>query len=165
MGMQDRIALQYAVEQFLFHEAELLDALKFEDWFALFTSDGEYLIPSTDVPTGQPSDVLFLIQDDWNRLRGRVTRLQSRDAHADYPHPRTRHLITNVRPQREGGGVVDVRASFVVYALRVGKIYSFIGEYEYRLLQESDSFRITRKRANLDLESLEQAGGKVHIIV
>src|SRR5437773_668151 len=33
-------------EQFLLHEARLLDEGKFDDWLALFTADGWYWVPS-----------------------------------------------------------------------------------------------------------------------
>ncbi len=41
-------------EQFLLHEARLLDEAKFDDWLALFTADGWYWVPSEPGP-GQPA--------------------------------------------------------------------------------------------------------------
>jgi p-cumate 2,3-dioxygenase beta subunit len=152
------------VEQFLFHEGELLDDLQFAAWFDLFAEGGRYVVPSTDRRELDPSLALMLINDDYGRLRGRVQRLQSRDAHADYPHPRTRRLITNVRA-REVDDTVEVRANFLVYALRVGKVHEFIGEYRHSLERHDGALRFRSRTAVLDLETLGQAGGKINVIV
>jgi p-cumate 2,3-dioxygenase beta subunit len=152
------------VEQFLFHEAELLDELQFTAWFELFAEGGRYMVPSTDERSLDPSRALMLINDDYSRLQGRVIRLQSRDAHADYPHPRTRRLITNIRV-REVDDALEVRAAFVVYALRVGKVHEFIGEYRYTLVRHDGHLRIRDRVAVLELETLGQAGGKINVIV
>lgn len=153
-----------SVAAFLYHEATLLDELRFGEWLDLFTPGATYLIPSTDVPGGDSDRQLFVVNDDYERLAGRVKRLQSRDAHADYPHPRTRHLVTNVRVEQVGDELI-VRSNFVVYAFRVGKRHDFVGHYTHHLSQRGDTFVIKHRRADLDLESLGQAGGKVNIIV
>jgi p-cumate 2,3-dioxygenase beta subunit len=152
------------VESFLYREAELLDDLRFEEWFSLFAEGATYFIPSTDVPHGDPRRDLFIVNDDYARLQGRVKRLQSRDAHADYPHPRTRRLITNVRVD-ESAEVLVARSNFLICAFRVRKRLDFVGEYTHHLLPTDNSLRITSRRADLDLESLGQAGGKINIIV
>ena len=38
------------VEDFLYHEAQLLDEWKLKEWEALFTSDGSYYVPTTGAP-------------------------------------------------------------------------------------------------------------------
>lgn len=152
------------VAAFLYREAELLDELRFDAWLELFTKDATYLLPSTDVPGSDPATHLFVINDDYPRLAGRVQRLQSRDAHADYPHPRTRRLVTNVRAEETVDGLV-ARANFLVLAYRVGQRHDFAGQYTYQLRRHGESFLISSRRADLDLELLGQAGGKVNIIV
>ena len=44
----------YRCEQFLVHEARLLDEARFDEWLALFTADGWYWVPSEPEP-GQPA--------------------------------------------------------------------------------------------------------------
>jgi len=83
-------------EDFLFHEAALLDEWKVKDWAALFTDDGEYMIPSTDDPHADPRTTLFLVFDDRHRLEERGKRLMSKAAHAEFPHSRTVHSYSNV---------------------------------------------------------------------
>src|SRR5512140_3826752 len=85
------------VEDFLYREAALLDAWQLDDWLALLTEDACYRVPANDTPDADPADTLFLIADDIRRIRARVTRLKDRNAHAEYPHSRTRRMISNVR--------------------------------------------------------------------
>jgi len=40
-----RLLLQREVEEFLYQEAELLDARRFDEWLALFTDDARYWMP------------------------------------------------------------------------------------------------------------------------
>lgn len=159
--------LRPRVEHFLYREADLLDRCAYEDWLALFDDDGGYAVPSTDAPHAQPGEALFLINDDYQRLSGRVTRLMSRDAHADYPHPRTRRFVANVRASEDGSGpgLVTARANFLVYSLRVGNVFQFMGEYRYLLRDTGHDFKIKHRRAELDLETLDYAGGKINLIV
>ena len=45
MDVQERMLLHHEVEQFLFHEARLLDERKFDDWLDLLTDDIHYWMP------------------------------------------------------------------------------------------------------------------------
>lgn len=51
------------VEDFLHHEAALLDDWQLDDWTELFTEDAEYVVPATDDPTGTPETSLVLLVD------------------------------------------------------------------------------------------------------
>ena len=42
--------LREQVEDFLFKEAALLDEWRLDDWVDLFTEDGRYVVPTTDLP-------------------------------------------------------------------------------------------------------------------
>src|SRR3712207_8364681 len=53
------------------------------EWLTLFTEDARYVVPSTDLPHGDPADTLCLIDDDIVRLRGRVARLNGRHARSE----------------------------------------------------------------------------------
>ena len=46
--------LREQVEDFLFREAALLDDWRLDDWVALFTEDARYVVPTTDLPDGDP---------------------------------------------------------------------------------------------------------------
>ena len=38
------------IEDFLFHEADLLDQWRLPEWLELFTEDAEYQVPCMDLP-------------------------------------------------------------------------------------------------------------------
>ncbi|MGV3654556.1 MAG: aromatic-ring-hydroxylating dioxygenase subunit beta [Noviherbaspirillum sp.] len=143
------------VESLLYREAELLDRWKLREWAALFTADGEYLVPPTDLPDGEPGEILYLIYDDRHRLEQRAERLLKKTAHAEYPHSRTRHMISNVQIKETQGDIARVACNFVVYRSRADKMNIYPGHAIYELRQESDGeLRIRMKKAILDTETL-----------
>lgn len=149
------------VEDFLFHEAELLDDWKLEAWTQLYREDAIYEVTSpssTDPVNSDPGKTLFLIADRIDRIRGRATRLMKKTAHAEYPHSKTRHMVSNVRPGAGANGETNVRANFVVYRTKEDTTTSYMGEYRYRLAREDAGIRIVQKRIILDLNSLYEQG-------
>ena len=156
--MAETRSLREEVEDFLFAEAALLDAWRLDEWFALFTEDARYVMPTTDLPEGDPRQDLVFIDDDIVRLRARVKRLKSRHAHREYPSSRTRRFISNVRVTETGDGELAVRANALVYRFRSGEGDPYVGHYEYRLKRRDGGFRIRYRRAVLDHESLTGHG-------
>ena len=158
-----------AVEDFLYYEADLLDNWQLEEWAALFTDDGQYWVPSTDAPPdADPRHSLFLIYDDRHRIGERAKRLLKKSAHAEFPHSRTRHLISNVRVFSTGNGLRDgdlrVTCNFVVYRSKQGVNDIYPGHSIYDLAGDGESFRIRLKRAVLDVDTLRPQG-KVSIVL
>jgi p-cumate 2,3-dioxygenase subunit beta len=142
-------------EDFLFHEAALLDAWKLDEWLALLTEDARYHVPSNDAREGDPATTLFLIADDIARIRGRVARLKDSQAHAEFPHSRTRRLITNVRVS----GACLVESNFCVYRFRRDeRISAFVGRYRHALRRVDGQLRIALREAILDSEELGSLG-------
>ncbi|HUT50581.1 MAG TPA: aromatic-ring-hydroxylating dioxygenase subunit beta [Alphaproteobacteria bacterium] len=152
------------VEDFLYYEAALLDEWRLDDWLSLFTEDAVYIVPTTDLPDGDPSKDLVFINDDVVQLRGRVDRLKSRHAHREHPRSRTRRFISNVRITDCTAGVAVVEASFLVYRYRSGSTDPFVGQYSYQIIRADDQIRIKHRRATLDLETLRNHGA-VSIII
>jgi p-cumate 2,3-dioxygenase beta subunit len=161
----ERAVLVSDVEQFLFGEAELLDQWELHQWLDLFSAGGRYLIPATDKPDGDPSRDLFLVQDDRFLLEQRVNSLLTRAAHAEYPHSRTRRLITNIRVKSTVDGQVTVAANFAVYRIRNGTLDTYVGHYRHVLERdESGDFRFLVRKSILDLDALRPQG-KISIIL
>jgi p-cumate 2,3-dioxygenase subunit beta len=151
--------LHREVEDFLYMEAELLDAWRLEEWLGLFTEDCRYLVPPGDLPAdASPETTLFYIADNHVLLRERVRRLGKRTAHAEYPHSKTRHFISNVRVVSAEAGDVRVRCAFITHRSRAGVVDSFIGTSEYRLAREDGKLRIREKRCRLDFDNLYEQG-------
>lgn len=142
-------------EDFLYHEARLLDDWRLAEWAALFTDDGEYLVPPMDAPDAEPGRALFLIHDDRHRLGERAKRLLKRNAHAEFPHARLRRIVGNVTVEGGGPGEVRVQCNFVVWRSRGGGTEVFPGHASYDLRMTADgTLRIRRKRAVVDTDTL-----------
>ena len=154
----DAMLLQHEVEQFLYQEAALLDQWRLDEWLDLFTEDARYVVPSTDLPEGDPKQDLVFIDDDRLRLQGRVNRLKSRHAHREYPWSRTRRFITNVMVTEVSGDCLTVAASALVYRIRQQEEEPYIGSYEFRLRRVDGELKIYYRRAVLDLEALRSHG-------
>ena len=155
---QDSVpALREMVEDFLYQEAALLDAWRLDEWLALFTADGRYLVPTTDLPDGDPRKDLVFIDDDMVRLRARVERLKSRHGHREYPSSRTRRFISNLRIRVEDSQIVAT-SSFLVYRFRMGESSPYVGCYEHRLKRVDGELKILHRKAVLDLEALSEHG-------
>jgi len=151
------LTLRAVVEEFLYHEAALLDAWRLDEWLALFTADGRYLVPTTDLPDGDPQKDLVFIDDDMVRLRARVERLKSRHGHREYPSSRTRRFISNVQIKVEDGDFV-VTSSFLVYRFRLGESSPYVGWYEHTLKRVDGELKIHHRKAVLDQEALSEHG-------
>ena len=148
-------------EDFLFREAELLDGWRLDEWAALYTEDARYEIasPSTEDPiNADPDQTLFLVADGIARIRARAVRLSKKTAHAEYPHSKTRHLITNVRVSAGEEDETRVRANFAVYRTKEETTTVYMGEAHLILVQDSGTIKIRRKRCILDLNSLYDQG-------
>jgi len=149
-----------AVEDFLYAEAELLDAWRLEQWQALFTDDGRYEVAPvgmTDAETLDPSRVLFLVADDRTRIAQRCIRLMKKSAHAEYPRSRTRHVVANIRIERAQDDILT-SANFIIYRVRREEVMRYMGRVLHRLRSVDGALRIVSKRACLDLESLKPQG-------
>ena len=153
------------VEDFLYEEAALLDAWRLDDWLALLTADAVYRVPSNDRPLGDPKDTLFIIADDINRIRARVTRLKNRDAHAEYPPSRTRRMITNVRITGRDGAALEVAANFSVHRFRRNEsIRVYVEHYRYGLRAEDGRLKIAKREAVIDAMELGSLGSVSFIL-
>jgi benzoate/toluate 1,2-dioxygenase beta subunit len=111
------------IEQFLIHEAGLLDSRRFRDWMGLFADDGTYWVPA--VPDQEsPFDQASLFYDDRDLMRTRVERLEHPRIHVQTPPSRTAHLVGNVLVEEadEAKGEYVVGSSFRIVQKRVDLI-------------------------------------------
>lgn len=115
-------ALQYEVQQFLFHEARLIDERRWREWLDLFEEDVRYWMPlrtnrprrEAHLELGKPEDVAHF-DDGKEELEARVVRLGTGKAWAEEPTSRTRHLVTNVMVDAVDGDEADVTSYFLLY--------------------------------------------------
>ena len=141
---------QSRCEQFLLHEARLLDEAKFDDWLALFTADGWYWVPS-EPNQDNPHDTVSLIYDDRRLLETRIRRLASPRMYSQEPRSRCSRVVANVTVEETdgGGGGVTVRSKFLMIEYRREQQRLFAGTVWHRLLQVDGVIRIAWKRVDL----------------
>lgn len=153
------------IEDFLYHEASLLDEWRLDEWLDLLTEDAAYYVPSNDAPDSDHRNALFTIADDARRIQARVKRLKDTEAHAEFPHSRTRRMIGNVQITEREGDAVTVAANFTIYRYRRGApVRLYVGRYVYRLRLTADGLKIAERRAILDPTELGALGAVSFIL-
>jgi 3-phenylpropionate/cinnamic acid dioxygenase small subunit len=131
-------------EDFLYHEARLLDERRYEEWLDLFTGDARYWVPyKNDVEPYRETPVIY---DDRPTMEDRVYRLRSPAAHAQSPASRTVHLVGNVMVENNAADAALLRSSFVIHEARSDKYRSLAGLYEHHMRFEEGQWRIALKK-------------------
>jgi benzoate/toluate 1,2-dioxygenase subunit beta len=137
-------------EQFLIHEARLLDERRFDEWLALFTADCLYWLPIGDSDSELEPSIVY---DTRTRLEERVFRLNETRAYAQEPPSRTQHNISNVDVEAPpDDGPVTLRCHLTLFEIRVGDASQaglgvpqiLAGRCEYRCTRGPE-WRIARK--------------------
>ena len=138
------------IEQFLYHEAYLLDHNRLSEWFALFTTDSTYWIPLEANQT-DPLGTCSIIYDDHRLLDIRVRQASHSWAHARNPLARTCHQVTNVMlfPSSDSTPELRVCSNLVLIEYRGERQRVFAGLCEYRLRQTESGLKIASKRIDL----------------
>jgi 3-phenylpropionate/cinnamic acid dioxygenase small subunit len=137
-------------EQFLIHEATLLDTRRFRDWMALFTDDGTYWVPA--VPGQEsPFKEASLFYDDRELMKTRVDRLEHPRIHVQTPPSRTAHLVGNVVVEAANGADAEfnVGSTVIMVEYRDEAQRVFAGRQLHKLRRDGGSFRIVHKRVDL----------------
>src|SRR6202451_3172667 len=135
-------------EQFLLHEARLLDDGKFDDWLALFTPEAWYWVPS-EPDQADPVETVSLIYDDRRLLETRVRRLASPRMYSQEPRSRTSRMIGNVSIEETGKGFASVRSKFMMIEYRREQQRLFGGTALHRLVQADGRIMIAWKTVRL----------------
>lgn len=144
-------SLRSRVEQFLFHEAALLDAAEWDEWLALFTPDGMYWVPRTRDQQDARQHISLFWED--GRLRSvRVRRITNARNWSQQPPTVAVRVIGNVRVAEDEAGDCVVRSSFQMLEARGGQQRVFGGWYTHTLVPDAGAaggFRIRMKRVDL----------------
>jgi chlorobenzene dioxygenase small subunit/benzene/toluene dioxygenase beta subunit len=137
-------ALNMRVQQFYFHEAQMLDDKRFRDWLAMFDKSATYRVPIRRTMPPRERKVEFssehdlsIFDENYRDLEQRIEKLETGKAWAEEPPSRTRHCITNVRIWRDSENLL-VRTNFSVFQGRFDRdTHYFFGE-RHDVLKESD---------------------------
>jgi 3-phenylpropionate/cinnamic acid dioxygenase small subunit len=128
-------ALQHEIEQFLFHEARLLDLRKFDEWFELLADDIRYVMPTRYNRLKREADREFsapdeaaLFDEDKQSIAMRIRRLHTGMAWAEDPPSRTRHMVSNVMARQVAPNEYEVECYYLLYRSRLEReIEMFVG--------------------------------------
>jgi len=159
-----RLVLTQAVEEFLYHEAELLDERRYEEWLDLFTEDARYWMPMRrNVPADAPAREFTREGADVNwfdegkdTLTRRVKQIRTGVHWAEQPPSRICHMVSNVQilgasPAGPSPAEVAVKSRFLIYRNRVEtETDLLVGKREDLLRRVDGSWRIARRKIVLD---------------
>ena len=134
-------------EQFLYHEARLLDTQQLEAWLQLFTEDATYWVP-LERDQKDPLETSSIIHDDRTLLELRVKQARHPRAHARLPLARTVHQVGNVMVE-EDQDEVRVHSTLQVVEFRNEKQRLHGALVEHRLRKANGTFKIAHKRVDL----------------
>ena len=136
------------IEQFLYHEARLLDAQRYEEWLELYTTDATYWVP---LEQGQvdPFETSSIIYDDRTLLELRVRQTRHPRAHARLPLARTVHQVGNVTVLSEEHSEIRVASTLQLIEFRNQRQRLWAAQVEHRLRRVPQGLRIAHKRVDL----------------
>ncbi len=136
--------------EFVYAEARLLDAKRFDEWNALFTDDAFYWLPATpDQPDGD-NWVSHLYED--KLLRDvRIERLKSPRAFSQQPPSRCHHLLQapHVEAFEPNENRFITRTDFHYTESQGDNVQFLVGTVFHHLAAHEGGLRITLKRVNL----------------
>ena len=143
--------------RFLFHEAELLDRRRLEDWLSSMHAEIDYRIPVRTNRLSQDGDgfsaVAHFMKEDYGTLSLRVRRLKSEFAWSENPPTRTRRLIANIRVgDVKTKSEFPITSNFAVYCFRGDDPAPTVltGERQDVLCVDGDGLQLRRRMVLLD---------------
>jgi len=151
----------HRVQQFLFHEARLLDERRLQEWLALYAEDAEYWVPYA-WEQKSPKDHVSLFYETVTLLRMRVDRLERELSPLDSPPSRVNHYLSNLTVD-EHGTELEARAYLLFAEYRREEQRWFAGRASWRLRPQGESFLIGAKR--VDLLNADQDSGHLRFTV
>ena len=158
------LLLKQDVEAFLYHEANLLDDRRYEEWLALLTDDVRYWVPMRrNVKFGELEREFTREGQDINwfdegkqTLTQRVNQILTGVHWAEEPLSRISHLVTNVEiteatPTAAEAEEVSLRCRFIIYRNRVEtETDILVGRREDALRRVDGEWRISQRKVLLD---------------
>ena len=159
-----RMLLKQQIEDFLYHEAELLDERRYEDWLALLTDDVRYWMPMRrNVKFGELEREFTREGQDINwfdegkdTLTRRVQQILTGVHWAEEPLSRLCHMVSNVQlldvqPSVVEPAEVTAKCRFLIYRNRVEtETDILVGKREDVLHRVDGQWKIRQRKVILD---------------
>ena len=141
-------SLHQRVEEFLFHQSELLDEKQWAAYIDLFAVDGVYWMPVTPEQT-EWLDSPSIFAEDRRMMEIRMGRVTHPNAWSQAPQWGTSHLLGNVVIESFSDTEISVRSRFQMMELRRDTTRHFAGTYRHKLQRVGDDFKISLQRVDL----------------
>jgi 3-phenylpropionate/cinnamic acid dioxygenase small subunit len=145
---QPAASLQQRVEQFLYHQSELLDGKHWAAYINLFAEEGVYWMPATPEQT-EWLDSPSIFAEDKRMMEIRMGRVTHPNAWSQAPHWGTSHLVGNAVIESADAQEIRVRSRFQMAELRRDQLRHFAGTYRHTLRRSGDDFSIVLQRVDL----------------
>jgi 3-phenylpropionate/cinnamic acid dioxygenase small subunit len=159
-----QLLLERQVANFLYHEAELLDERRYEEWLDLLTDDVRYWMPMRrNVKAGELEREFTREGEDVNWfdegkdvLERRVQQILTGVHWAEEPLSRICHMVSNVQllavePSALEPSKVTVKSRFLIYRNRVEtETDILVGKREDVLRRVDGRWKISRRKIVLD---------------
>lgn len=136
-------------QDFIAHEARLIDEQRFDEWLALFAEDGRYWVPLAGAAQAQGDRTNSLADEDRLLLSLRVERLKNPRAHSQHPRSRCQHVLQASQQVSAEAGTCELRTPFLYIESRGARQLLLAGSATHRLVRVGDQWRIRLKRVDL----------------
>jgi 3-phenylpropionate/cinnamic acid dioxygenase small subunit len=143
----DGMTLQAAVE-FIWREADLLDARDYEGWLRLWTPEGLYIIP-IDRDAADHAANLNIAYDDGPMREARVKRLHTGVAMSVASAARTVRTLSRFVPVAEQPDVLELRCAQHVVEQKREYTRVLAADVTYRLVDGPAGIALDRKIVRL----------------
>ncbi|MFS0575788.1 aromatic-ring-hydroxylating dioxygenase subunit beta [Sporosarcina sp. 179-K 3D1 HS] len=157
----EKMLIHAGFEQWLYHEAALLDNIEFDDWFDLMHPSLLYRMPVrvNKEGTERPdySTDMFAFHDDIELLKLRVDRLKTDYAWAEIPPSRTRRFVSNVRVENyQKDKIAKVKSYLLIYRSRSTDIHHDLisGERIDEFLYEEGQWKLSKREFIVDQSTI-----------
>jgi len=137
------------VQAFVQAEARLLNQARYQDWLALFATDGRYWVPLGGDVQSESDTHNALADEDRLLLTLRVERLLAGRAHSQQPASRSAHVLQLPQVDVCNDHHAEVYTPFTYVESRGEQQIWLVGQWCHRLCREQGAWRIALKRVNL----------------
>ena len=138
-----------AVQDFVLAEARLLNQARYQEWLALFATDGRYWVPLGGDAQSETDTHNALADEDRLLLTLRVERLAAGRAHSQQPASRSAHVLQLPQVDVCNDHRAEVYTPFTYVESRGEQQIWLAGQWCHRLCREQGAWRIALKRVNL----------------
>ena len=119
--------LREQVRAFLTEEADMMDRYRYDDWLALWSTEGIYWVPCNE-DDYDPAKHVSIVYDDYERLQERCFRLNGDAAHSQDPPSRLCRIVGMA-------GVDAQRAAVGWYLLDIEQPQAVMGKHLFHRIE------------------------------